>query len=300
VADPETLIKYVRPDTAQKVLGSGTLRWSSPELFDEPWSVRLDPHLGFDHQLVSQTMLKAATGMIFARDMPEGNLDHPLFKAIRRWRAEERFQDETEAFEALSELLAPTPETVRGKLLQMLNTWRSLVETARVTCLAESHKDLNCWRLYAQNHRGAALRFSCDGILSNPIAIEYSKSRPKLTTLKEQVEDLVGIKKAPAPDNYVSKLFTKSRADANEKEWRCFRQMNEEDLDCGEDVEDWYQDIAFAPRELKAIYLGFMMPKEIRADIIATATRYYPKTTIYQCQPMEDAYELEFTRFHAE
>ncbi|MFT4634106.1 MAG: hypothetical protein ACI9BC_003137, partial [Crocinitomicaceae bacterium] len=113
MADPETLIKYVRPDTAQKVLGSGTLRWSSPELFDEPWSVRLDPHLGFDHQLVSQTMLKAATGMIFARDMPEGNLDHPLFKAIRRWRAEERFQDETEAFEALSELLAPTPETVR-------------------------------------------------------------------------------------------------------------------------------------------------------------------------------------------
>jgi len=298
VAEPDTLIKYVGPDTAQKILSSGTLRWSSPELFDEPWGVRLDPRLGFDHQMVSQAMLKAATGMIFARDMPEGNLDHPLFKAIRRWRAEERFQNEAEAFEALSELLASTSEVVRGKLLQMLTTWQTLVETARVVCLAETHKDVQSWRLYAQNHRGAALRFSCDGVLRKPVAVEYSSSRPKLTTLKEQVEDLIGIKQAPATDSYATKLFLKSRADAGEKEWRCLRQMNEEDLDCGEDVEDWYQDDPFPAKELKAIYLGFMMPEDTRAKIIALVTRDYPQTAIYISRPLDDAYELEFNRHH--
>jgi hypothetical protein len=296
VVDPDTLIKYVGSDAATKILSSGTLRWSSPELFDEPWSVKLDPQLDFDHFTINKAMLKAATGMIFAREMPKGNADHPLFKAIRRWRAEERFRDEAEAFDALSELLAATPEALRGKLLQMLNTWRSLIETARIICLSETHKDLQCWRLYAQNHRGVALRFSCDGVLSNPVAVEYSKIRPKLTTLKEQIDDLTGIKVAAGSDTFASKLFIKSRTDASEKEWRCLRQMQEEELDCGEDVEDWYQDDPFAASELKAIYLGFMMHEDTRANIIALATRNYPEATIYQCQPMSNSYELDFQR----
>jgi hypothetical protein len=296
VVDQNTLIKYVGSDAATKILGSGTLRWSSPVLFDEPWSIKLDPQLGFDHFTVNKAMLKAATGMIFTREMPKGNAAHPLFKAIRRWRSEERFRDETEAFEALSELLVATPEAVRGKLLQMFNTWRSLIETARVICLSETHKDLQSWRLYAQNHRGVALRFSCDGVLSNPIAVEYSKIRPKLTTLKEQIDDLTGIKAAAGPDSYTSKLFVKSHSDASEKEWRCLRQMQEGELDCGEDVEDWYQDDPFAASELKAVYLGFMMPEDTRANIIALATRNYPKATIYQCQPMGDGYELDFQK----
>ena len=296
MVDQDTLIKYVGSDAAAKILGSGTLRWSSPALFDEPWSIKLDPQLGFDHFTVNNAMLKATTGMIFAREMPKGNATHPLFKAIRRWRAEERFRDEAEAFEALSELLAANPEAVRGKLLQMLSTWRSLIETARAICLSQTHKDLQCWRLYAQNHRGVALRFSCDGVLSNPVAVTYSKIRPQLTTLKEQIDDLTGINAAAGSDTYASKLFIKSHTDANEKEWRCLRQMQEGELDCGEDVEDWYQDDPFDASELKAIYLGFMMPEETRTKIIDLAKRNYPKVTIYQCQPMGDGYELDFRR----
>jgi hypothetical protein len=296
VVDQDTLIKYVGSDAATKILGSGTLRWSSPVLFDEPWSIKLDPQLGFDHFTINNAMLKAATGMIFTREMPKGNATHPLFKAIRRWRAEERFRDEAEAFDALSELLAANPEAVRGKLLQMLNTWQSLLETSRIICLSATHKDPQCWRLYAQNHRGVALRFSCDGVLSNPVAVEYSKTRPKLTTLKEQIDDLTGIKVAAGSDTYASKLFIKSHTDASEKEWRCLRQMQEGELDCGEDVEDWHQDDPFAASELKAIYLGFMMPEDTRANIIALAKRNYPKATIYQCQPMGDGYELDFQR----
>lgn len=293
---PDTLVKYAGPRTAIKILNSGTLRWSSPALFDEPWNVKLDPRLDFDHHLVSKAMLKAAAAMIFTRELPAGNVDHPLYKAIRRWRAEDRFHDETEAHDALSELLAPTPETVRAKLQQMVSTWKTLVETARLVCFSETHKDLNSWRHYAQNYRGVAMRFSCEGALKDPIAMEYTNTPPKLTTLKEQVDDLVGIKRAPTPDSYQSKMFVKSKAEAPEKEWRCLRVMREEDLDCGEDVEDWYMDEPFPATELKAVYLGFMMEENTKAEIIDLLATAYPGTIVYLTKPQEDTYDLDFVK----
>jgi hypothetical protein len=71
----------------------------------------------------------------------------------------------------------------------MVSTWKILVARARMVCFSETHKDLNSWRPYAQNHRGAALRFSCEG----------------------------GIQRAPAPDSYKSKMFVKSKTEAPTK-----------------------------------------------------------------------------------
>jgi len=298
LATPEYLYKYASRETGLKILGSGSLRWSSPELFDEPFNIRQDPKLDFDHMSVSNAMLKTASAMIFTRDMPEGNMDHPLYKAIRRWRSEDRFHDEEEAFEALSELLAPTPESLKSKIRNMVQDWGKLVEHARLLCFSDTFKDPQSWRLYAENHRGVVLRFNCDAdsMLGRAKPVEYSPVRNRLSSLKEQVDDLVGIARALPNAEFASKLYIKPKTDASEREWRCLQVLKEEDLDCGEDVVDWYLDSPFDANELTAVFLGFAMPPSQREEIIEVIRANYPRATVYLASPTPESYEVEFQK----
>lgn len=298
LATPEYLYKYASYETGLKILNSGNFRWSSSELFDEPFNIRQDPKLDFDHASVSNAMLKTASAMIFTRDMPEGNNDHPLYKAIKRWRSEDRFHDEEEAFVALSELLAPTPESLKSKINSMEKEWGMLVEHARLLCFSDTFKDLQCWRLYAANHSGVALRFNCEqnGTLARAQQVNYSPNRNRLSSLKEQVNDLVGMQRALPSTEYASKLFIKPKTDATEREWRCLRVVEEEDLDCGEDIEDWYLDEPFKPDELTAAYLGFAMSEERQTEICEVIKAAYPRAVIYIASPTTDTYEIEFQK----
>lgn len=295
---PDTLIKYASANHGEAILSTGTLRWSSPELFDEPWAVKHDPKLHFDHMTINKAMLKQATSMIFTRDMPTGHAEHPLYKAIRRWRAEDRFKDEVEAFEALSELLAPTPETLKDKLGHIIRSWQNMVEHTRILCLSESAKELQSWQRYADNFRGLALRFDNEGsgIICDPKRMEYSTQVCKLTTIKEQVDDLVGIKRMNVIGSFESKLLTKNKCDAMEKEWRCIKVLKEEELHCGEDVEDWYVDEPFNPRELKAVYFGFLMPEAKRQHLTAHLRKNYPQAQLFIAQPTDELYDLVFQK----
>ena len=40
--------KYVTADTARMILENGTLRWSSPAMFNDPFDTQFDLHLEFD------------------------------------------------------------------------------------------------------------------------------------------------------------------------------------------------------------------------------------------------------------
>jgi len=293
---PETLTKYASAETAELILNNSCLRWSSPELFDEPWAVKHDPKLDFDHVTINDAMLKTAVAMIFSRDLPKGNVDHPLFKAIRRWRSEDRFKDEMEAFEALKELLAPTPETLADKLKKIVTAWRRLIENVRILCLSETNKDLLSWSLYADNHRGMALKFSTEGILADSKPVEYHSLRSHLTSVKEQVNDLVGIQKADVIDTFDDRLLSRPRSSASEKEWRNVKVFREDELDCGEDIEDWHLDLPFEPQDLKAVYFGFQMSEQKRAEFIELLKTSYPTTKIFLAFPMEGQFEVDFKK----
>jgi hypothetical protein len=302
LATPEYLYKYTSYETGLKILNSGNFRWSSSELFDEPFNIRQNPKLDFDHTSVSNAMLRTASAMIFTRDIPDGNHDHPLYKAIKRWRSEDRFHDEDEAFAALSELLAPTPESLKSNVASIQSEWSLLVEHARLLCFSDTFKDLQSWRLYAENHRGVVLRFNSEpnGTIGRAQPVNYSSNRNRLSSLKEQVDDLVGIQRALPSTEYASKLFIKPKADACEREWRCLRVVAEEDLDCGEDIEDWYLDEPFKPDELTAAYLGFAMSEEHRSEICQAIKATNPRAIIYIASATTDTYEIEFQKQRAQ
>ncbi|MBV1876330.1 MAG: DUF2971 domain-containing protein [Pseudomonadales bacterium] len=294
---PESLYKYTSAETAEIILNTGTLRWSSPELFNEAWAIGHSPELDFDHITITKAMLKQAVSMIFIRDMPAGNEKHPLFKAIRRWRTEDRFKDEVEAYDSLSELLAPTPETLESKLKHILSAWVDLVANSRILCLSESPKDVQSWKTYADNHTGVVFKFSTENTLQEPKKVEYGTQRCQLTTVKEQVDDLVGIKRATTLADFESKLLAKPKHNSAEREWRCIQIIDEEDLDCGEDIEDWFIDQKFYESELRAAYFGFLMPEAQRKELALLIKAKYPKIALFNAIAIPDQYELEFKKY---
>lgn len=294
---PDALYKYMPFDAAKDILGTGKIRWHSPELLSDPWFIGYKAELGFDAESVNKSMLNTAVSMLFTRDIPSGNKDHPLYKAICRWRAEDRFKDETEAWDALSELLAPTPETLQQKLQTIIDSWRELVSNARVVSFSETLKDLQSWEQHADDYRGVVLRFEPIGTFADPKPVEYSTQRPHLTTVREQVNDLVGIERASVIEKFDSKLLTKPKHLACEREWRCIRIMAEEDLDCGEDVEDWYMDEPVPTESLRAVYFGFKTPLAQINEIAALVNEKFPGAALYTSTPVDEQFELEFTKF---
>lgn len=300
MAPPDALYKYVSVESGRQILCDASLRWVSPALVEDPWFIGHNVELGFDHHAVNKAMLKTAVSMIFSRDIPSGNREHPLYKAIVRWRSEERFNNETEAWDALSELLAPTPETLEQKLTKLTSAWQETVSNARVVSFSEHPKIIQSWHYNANNFRGMVLRFEPSGGFETAKPVEYSNQRQHLTTIREQVHDLVGIQKANVEESFEAKLLSNSKQFAYEKEWRCIRIFNEEDLDCGEDVEDWYMDEAFPSESLKAVYFGFNMPEHQVQEISELLNTSYPGAALYKARRIDEQYEVEFDKFNYE
>ena len=299
MAPPDALYKYVSADSARQILCEASLRWVSPALVDDPWFIGYNAKLGFDHQDVNKAMLNTAVAMIFSRDLPKGNREHPLYKAIVRWRSEERFNNETEAYDALSELLAPTPETLQQKLNNIRTAWQEIVANARTLSFSENPKILQSWHHSASNFKGLVLRFDKEHFESAK-PVEYSNQRLHLTTIKEQVHDLVGIQKSTVEESFEGKLLSNSKQFAYEKEWRCIKLFDEEDLDCGEDIEDWYKDEAFPTEALRAAYFGFNMPDYEVQEIAHLLHMNYPHTALYMSRRIDEQFDIEFDKVNYE
>jgi hypothetical protein len=130
--------------------------------------------------------------------------------------------------------------------------------------------------------------------------VEYVNQRAHLTTVKEQVNDLVGIQKATVEEKFESKLLSNSKLVAYEKEWRCLRIFSEEDLDCGEDTEDWYMDEEFPVEALKAVYFGFDMAEDQIQEIASLLQTSYPHTALYKARKIDEQYDIDFDKFSIE
>ena len=140
------------------------------------------------------------------------------------------------------------------------------------------------------------MKFSTQGVLSNSKPVVYTGVRTLLTSVKEQVDDLVGIKRAEVIDTFEKRLLSQPKLSASEKEWRNIKVFKEDELDCGEDTEDWFLDLSFEPKELKAVYFGFKIPKKKRMELTEILNTSYPSTTLYLSIPVEGKFEVDFKK----
>jgi len=301
---PISLVKFASLREGKHILSKGALRWSSPELLHGPFELRYDQALEFSNKELLKQVLKTISAMVFARDMPAPGLpDHPFSKLIRRWRTEDRFNSEEEVEEALTNIVGNMIDKQLEETQELVQHWSFLISHTRILSLHEKHQDSTFWEKYADNHKGIAIRFRCDAeesSFTNPEKVDYNVKRPQITTLKEQVNVLIGQQRKPEIATLQNKLLTRSKARAHEKEWVCYKALTEQEFEKEQaahgdiDAKKWYQDVKFTPKELSAVYFGEAVADKDKKTILEFLGKNYPKAKAFEAQIHIDEYSLEF------
>lgn len=299
---PETLSKFCTAETAVSILSTQQLRWSSPHLLGDPFELDHRSSSSFDpHKLLSE-VVHITIAMIFSPTNPQGS--SPLLSGIRRWRDDERFGTPSEAQEsaALMELLSKMVDLRQTDIDQMMAEWRNFTRYLRICCFSAKPDNLACWHDFANNHRGAVIRFHSGSLYTEkpgeepPGQVEYKNIRPEVTTLKEQLNAIIYNERLKPQETFFEKLLCKSTLCNREQEWRCFYTAKDEASAKSNNDTEWFDDRPFDKASVRAIYFGAYMSVDDKKRLLDLQREHYPEVKVFQATPIPGKYEMEFIR----
>lgn len=296
---PEHLFKFVSADSAKSILESQSLRWSAPDLFNDPFEMSSQTPLSFETDTLLDSTIKLASSMIFAPETPKG--ESPLINAIRRWRDEDRFSDPEEAHQVLRELLSKMVDYRLDQLQSGMAKWQRYVRNVRLCCFCKHADNMAGWRLFAHKHQGVALRFNVgtNSSFPPPKPVVYQTDRPELTTLREQLGAILHNRKDGIVDRFADHFFVKSRELKPEDEWRCIKNSQTETPISDENFENWFDNIKFKKEDLGAIYFGVNISDDNKTAISNMATNLYQNIKLFQAVRAKTGFALEFEKIPA-
>ncbi len=287
---PISLNKFCAAQTALDILREQALRWSAPHLFDDPFELSSQSKLPFTTNDLTEAAVLEACAMIFSRESPRGT--GSFINAIKRWRTEERFQSQEEAEEVLKGLLPTMINYHEEVVKEIYRDWKAFSNSLRICCFVYKSTSMAAWQRYGDVHRGVVLRFKCgeDTALENPRAMTYPNKRPEITSVKEQMSIMLAGSTYRPQEHFYEKFLTKSAMDKHEREWRCFKEVQNEDLMFE------HLNVPFREDELTGVFFGLETSLEDRQAIFSLVKEDYPKTKIYQAVAMPGHYEIEYIK----
>jgi len=154
------LYHYTSFDTAKKIIEGSSLRFSSPDDFNDPFDLNFDI---FD----------------FESDI-EGCVDFfgRMFPVI----------DKEEFKEQVKQTVSRDPDFIRKNGVQML---KEIKDALGVTCFSEEYDNALMWSHYADKHRGVCIGIKLGSTESyNIMPVNYVEEMPKLNFYKHMNPDL--------------------------------------------------------------------------------------------------------------
>jgi hypothetical protein len=294
-----TLSKYCDTDTALKILHSQSLRWSAPHLFGDPFEPDYTLKPEIDFETVHRSLVRHVVTSIF-NDNKDGPPSSPLMATIQRWREREQFTDEEEAEPIIRNLLEPIVRNQWQKLTDYYQAWSNYAKRVRIACFSNKPNNMASWQRHAANHHGLVLEFHAghDTQLVDPEIVTYDETPPVLTTLREQLINILGKNKSSDERHFRKMHFHKNKLDGQIKELRCIKMDTEADQ--GDDPDAWYSYYKFPSSELKAVYFGVNISDEKRRQIAKLLKEKFPLTKLFQAKRVAGKYDVEFTSWRVE
>jgi hypothetical protein len=246
--------KYASPEATLATLTSGTLRYSTPLLFNDPFDVQAGLHFDFDLQDLHEDVVDRIGELAAASEHPPVDPKEIWGQVVLRARGyfpshgfnRDRWLGLTKTtFDQLLQTIRETQEGYRRH-------WREvLLPGMRVFCVSEERDNLLMWAHYASDHRGAVLELWSlpdeDNSLSVAVPVVYTDKPIPFYSKEEWIAELVGMKKLDFSSLYRRYACTKSAHWAYEKEWRAWYPLSKTDK------------FDYAPMrrsELRAVYIG--------------------------------------------
>ncbi|HEY7774539.1 MAG TPA: DUF2971 domain-containing protein [Marinagarivorans sp.] len=287
---PKQLIKYASADAGLEILRSQSLWWSSPNAYTSPFEMNGRCGIAFSSKELLNATVKLATTLIFQDERPQGQT--PLISAINRWRDERRFNSPEEARVVLQDLLAKMVAQKEEQVHASLQKWQLFVESVRTCCFSAAADILGNWDKYAEQHQGIAVSITPDSEngLDQMQAVKYTRVRPQLTTLKEQINQLLYNEAVNPSQRFPKNLLTKPEHLSDEREWRAlvpknvsFRKTHDSNRD----------EKALTPGSIKAVYFGIACDEAKRRAIMAVGKALETPPKFFQMTLAKEQFKLE-------
>lgn len=287
---PKQLVKYLSVASGLQLLESQTLQWSSPNAFISPFEINGRMTLSFSINELLDSTVKNATAMIFAESRPHG--ETPLITAINRWRDEQRFDTPDEALNVLRDLLGKMVAQKEEQLHSVITKWQTFVESVRICCFCESIDNLTAWERYADNHQGIAISLipDSDNGLEQVQPVNYSNERPQLTTLKEQVGQILYNSASPITQRFAKHLLSKGSYLEKEREWRALTPKNGSFQATDNPAISLRK---LTPGSIRAVYLGAACDENTVNAVNEKLQALSPRPKLFKMALSKSQYKLE-------
>ncbi|WP_053981584.1 DUF2971 domain-containing protein [Marinagarivorans algicola] len=287
---PKHLIKYLDAAAGIQALESHSLLWSSPNRFRSPFEMNGRYEMPFNNHELLDTTVKVASSLIFNNDRAIG--DTPLISAINRWRDEKRFDTPEEAKAVLKGLLRKRVEQQEEQLYSTLQQWQQFAESIRVCCFCSEAHVASAWTQFADHHQGIAISLTpnAENELHHAQPVTYSPERIQLTTVKEQVADLLYNHNNQVHQRFTQNLLHKPKHLQAEREWRA---LTPRDSSFQKTAHPYQEEKVLAPGSIAALYLGVNCSESTKTHLLAIATHLIPTPKIYQCIIAKHTYQIE-------
>lgn len=288
--------KYTSASTAVAILKTGSVRYSSPILFNDPFDVQSGLHYSFDIEALPGRLLERIEELVMQVDeplFPDPHGDWPKnISLMRSKRATHGFP------EALRHAMLERFDRMKGEFSkhhkEWQDSWLEMLPRMRVFSIAEDHDNLLMWAHYAADHTGVVFELAVlpdeDNALCVAEPVIYSATAPSPFSSQELIDSIVGLRELRLDSLCMNYARVKGNCWRYEKEWRVWDLVPHR-------VDPLFTSYSLRPNEIRSVFLGCRMTPEVHHAIEGLMTKY-PVAKVYEARKRTDAFALEFARLN--
>lgn len=285
--------KYTSAQTARKILETGTVRYSSPLLFNDPFDIQSGLHFDFDIEAFPDRLLNRIKQLVESEQIPEMALHHPMEKIISLMREKKTTHGIPEELPQgiLKPFLVSSKDNMIKLQLDYQKGWRDFLPRLRVFSVSEEKDNLLLWAHYGGSHTGIVFEFLVLPQEDNPLCVAepviYSEAPPSLHTQEEWIDETMGISDLNHEELYFRYAYVKSDVWAYEKEWRVWDLIPKRQ-------EALYSEYLLRDKEIAAVYLGCKISPDDKTKLLTLMLQKQPHAKIFQARKAPDEFRLDF------
>lgn len=284
--------KYTTASTAKVILVNKALRFSSPQLFNDPFDVPRELRLPFDSdEGLSRSVVTEVARLIRAGAVPSAS-PIPGLRALLEWTS-----GLTEEQRGCLSDQVPDPSLVRRlhecpSFKELEDKWKWFTPRFRILSLTEEHDNTVMWDRYSDSYHGVVLELECldlyDSVLLQATPVAYSDDLPVVGTAEFWVRVFTGQASFDYEEFFGPLEYTKSTRWQYEKEWRV--------SSFEKDSMELSSDRSMHPRTFSKVFLGKDISEQDRKDLLDLLVLDLSHVEAYGMQVDHARGQLKFAR----
>lgn len=288
ISPPAQLHKYVAQESLRAILQNGTLKWSSPLSFNDPFDMQWAP----SWEMRTEKSKEAFRHYGMEAGKSDSDITHLAAErqdAIRKLRAQWK-ADPQEAERGLLRLADRLGESVSETLSKQT---REKLAHLRMLCLSQKPSSILMWSHYAENHKGAVLEFDGPKLADchdcRCVEVEYVKTFPAVIDLDKLAKDLFSGTPVEQPKRFMDKLVRCKWEDWRyEQEIRLLQKR-------GDTTSGLFSFLRFKPDALRFIKFGCNAEQTFVEEMRRLAAARFPNVRFQRGKlcPVDFAVEFE-------